>query len=148
MLVLDTNVISELMKDAPDPQVKKWFERLSDSDFYTTVVSVSEIGADINLLDEGKRRDSIQQKSRLIFKTLFADKILPFNENSAAIYAKIVPIRKKSGKPISVLNAIIASICIEHEASLVTRNTTDFEGIGLELIDPWSTQTTQKNAEN
>lgn len=137
MIILDTNVISELMKEKPDGRVENWFENLSESQFYTTVVSVSEIGTGISLLDAGKKRDSLQRKHRYIMNNLFKDRVLAFDERAAGHYPKIVSIRKRSGKPIAVMDAIIASICKQHDASLVTRNISDFENIGIELIDPW-----------
>ena len=136
MIVLDTNVVSELMRPEPAPAVLAWIQRSSGYGLYTTAVTIAEIRYGIARLPEGRRRQSLHQAADEIFAA-FPRQVLPFDLASASAYADIVASREKQGNPISGFDAQIAAICRSQAASLATRNTRDFVDTGISLLDPW-----------
>ncbi|RZU52687.1 hypothetical protein EV385_4567 [Krasilnikovia cinnamomea] len=135
-IVLDTNVVSELMRSEPAPAVLAWLQRSSGYGLYTTAVTIAEIRYGIARLPEGRRRKSLHQAADEIFAA-FPRQVLPFDLASASAYADIVAEREKQGNPISGFDAQIAAICRSQAASLATRNTRDFVDTGISLLDPW-----------
>jgi predicted nucleic acid-binding protein len=136
MIVLDTNVVSELMRPEPAPAVLAGMQRSSGGGLYTTAVTIAEIRYGIARLPEGHRRQSLRQATDEIFAA-FPRQVLPFDLASASAYADIVASREKMGNPISGFDAQIAAICRSQAASLATRNTKDFVDTGISLLDPW-----------
>jgi len=136
MIVLDTNVVSELMRPEPAPAVLAWIQRSSGYGLYTTAVTIAEIRYGIARLPEGRRRQSLHQAADEIFAA-FPRQVLLFDLASASAYADIVASREKQGNPISGFDAQIAAICRSQAASLATRNTRDFVDTGISLLDPW-----------
>ncbi|MFC7532188.1 type II toxin-antitoxin system VapC family toxin [Actinoplanes sp. GCM10030250] len=136
MIVLDTNVVSELMRPEPAPAVLAWMQRSSGYGLYTTAVTIAEIRYGIARLPEGRRRQSLHQAADEIFAA-FPRQVLPFDLASASAYADIVASREQQGNPISGFDAQIAAICRSQAASLATRNTRDFVDTGIGLLDPW-----------
>lgn len=136
MIVLDTNVVSELMRLSPDPSVAGWADRQVPAEVVTTAITVAEIGYGIARLPAGRRRELLAAAAEEVFST-FAAHVLPFDVSAAAHYAGIVVEREQAGTPISGFDAQIASVCRAHSASLATRNIPDFGSLGLDLIDPW-----------
>ncbi|MHB1711264.1 MAG: PIN domain-containing protein [Acidimicrobiales bacterium] len=136
--MLDTNVISELMRPVPDRGVVAWVSRLSSAAVCTTAVILAEVRFGIAHLPSGRRRALLDVAADDVFAT-FADRVLPFDAVAAGQYADVVVERERAGAPISGFDAQIAAICIAHRAALATRNTSDFDGLGLDLIDPWIT---------
>ena len=136
--MLDTNVISELMRPAPDRGVVAWVSRLSPATVCTTAVTLAEVRFGIARLPSGRRRALLDVAADDVFAT-FADRVLPFDAVAAGQYGDVVVERECAGAPISGFDAQIAAICIAHRAALATRNTSDFDGLGLDLIDPWIT---------
>lgn len=136
MIVLDTNVVSELMRPEPAPAVLAWLQRSSGYGLYTTAVTIAEIRYGIARLPEGRRRQSLHQAADEIFAA-FPRQVLPFDLASASAYADIVASREMQGNPISGFDAQIAAICRSQAASLATRNTRDFVDTGISLLDPW-----------
>lgn len=136
MIIQDTNLFSELVRPAPNPHVLAWYARLGNDDLAVTAVSAAELLYGLELMPHGRRR---QQLARYIGVQLspFADRILPFDADAAPHYAAIVATRRASGRPIGVQDAMIAAIARAHGMALATRNTKDFEGTGVELINPW-----------
>jgi predicted nucleic acid-binding protein len=137
MILLDTNVISEMMKAEPDLAVTAWFRTQHNDDLFITTLSVAEIEYGISLLPEGRRRQQLANAARLMFATVFADKIMPFDHRAARHYAWVHARRKAAGKTISVIDAELAAICKSAAATLATRNTRDFTDLDLSLINPW-----------
>lgn len=137
MIVLDTNVVSELMKPAPSPIVTDWIGQQPARSMYTTSITMAEILHGILLMPSGKRRRSIQEAAEAMFAVDFEDRVLAFGAVAAASYARIRGSRKSAGRPISAFDAQIAAICIANRATLATRNVADFEGCGLKLENPW-----------
>jgi predicted nucleic acid-binding protein len=137
MIILDTNIISEMMKAESDASVSSWFKAQNNESLYTTVISQAEIGYGIAALPEGKRKTALINASALMFNTVFDKKILPFCSLSASHYPQIVLSRKQSGNDITVMDAELAAICLANNAVLATRNTKDFTGLGITVINPW-----------
>ena len=137
-VLLDTNVLSELMRAEPDAGVLSWFERQQTSAHYTTAITRAEILLGIALLPAGKRRDRLAAATELMFEQDFAHRCLPFDPAAAVEYALLVAARTRSGRPIATEDGQIAAIALSQELSLATRNVKDFEGIeGLVVINPW-----------
>ena len=136
--LLDTNVVSELMRPRPDAEVLAWFDAEAQGSFFISTITLAEIFLGIALLPAGKRRTALAASAEEMFQVEFANRCLPFAHHAAREYALLVASRIKIGKPISTEDAQIAAIAIQHKLQLVTRNTKDFAHIaGLELINPW-----------
>lgn len=136
MIVLDTNVVSELMRTAPEPAVLSWLQQPSGDGLYTTTITVAEIRYGIARLPEGRRRESLHQAANEIFAA-FPRQVLTFDLAAANAYADIVTSRENLGMPINGFDAQIAAICRSQAAVLATRNTKDFADTGLTIINPW-----------
>ncbi|WJK40946.1 type II toxin-antitoxin system VapC family toxin [Solwaraspora sp. WMMA2056] len=136
MIVLDTNVVSELMRAEPAPAVLRWLRRDPAGGLYTTTVTVAEIRYGIARLPEGRRRESLHQAANEIFAA-FPRQVLPFDLAAANAYADIVSGRERLGNPIDGFDAQIAAICRSQAATLATRNAKDFLDTGITVVDPW-----------
>jgi len=136
MIVLDTNVVSELMRAKPAPAVLAWLRQSSGAGLYTTAVTVAEIRYGIARLPEGQRRESLRQAANEIFAA-FPRQVLPFDLAAAGAYADVVAGRERQGNPIDGFDAQIAAICRSQAATLATRNAKGFAGTGISIIDPW-----------
>ncbi len=137
MIVLDTNVISELARQAPNPGVLSWLDSLEASDVATTAVTAAELRYGVARLPDGHRKRELTVVIRGILTEDFYGRVLPFDERASVRYADIVAGRERIGRPIGVADAQIAAVCRDLVATLATRNTADFEETGIELIDPW-----------
>lgn len=140
MIVLDTNVVSEMMRAEPDPHVAEWLGRQRPRDRFVTSVTVAEVRYGIARLPEGRRRDRLRADADRVFAQ-FADATLPFGGAAAALYGDVVTERQRAGTPISTFDALLAAIVRSHRAPLATRNTDDFTGLGLDLVNPWDAAT-------
>lgn len=136
MIVIDTDVFSELVRPAPDNTVEAW-ARATGSDIYLTAVTVAEIRFGIIRMPGGRRRYDLTCEAESLLAD-FGERILPFDKTAAMYYGTLVASRNAGGRPISVLDAQIAAICQAHGADLATRNVKDFEHLGLTVIDPWN----------
>src|SRR5580700_4125155 len=128
MIILDTNVLSELMRPNPSPQVVTWVAKQSADDLFTTAITEAEIFFGIELLARGKRYEGLRAAAEAMFTDEFAGRILSFDSDTARAFARIASQRRASGKPISHADAQIASIAQFHGSALATRNVADFEG--------------------
>lgn len=137
MIVLDTNVVSELMRKAPEPRVFRWVDAFDASDVFTTAVTAAELMYGVARLPEGSRKERLSVKVNALLAEDFADQILPFDERAAANYADIVASRERSGRPISMADAQTAAICRQWSAGVATRNVADFTDTGIEVVNPW-----------
>lgn len=135
-VVLDTNVISELMRATPDGHVKAWARAVSPTMVYTTSVTLAEVRFGIARLPAGRRRALLADAASEVFGA-FADRVLPFDAAAADQYGDVVVEREHAGAPITGFDAQVAAICRSHRTALATRNTDDFTRLGLELINPW-----------
>ncbi|MDD5272555.1 MAG: type II toxin-antitoxin system VapC family toxin [Methylovulum sp.] len=137
MILLDTNIISELMRQKPNPAVIGWLDGQYTYDLFIPAIVKAEIETGIAILDDGKRKQTLSKAAEFIFANFF-NRCLPFDGNTASHYASIIAFAKKQGRPMSVEDAQIASIAIQHQASLATRNVADFDFlVDLTLINPW-----------
>jgi predicted nucleic acid-binding protein len=137
VIALDTNVISELARRVPDSAVLAWLDSLEAADVVTTAVTAAELRYGVARLPDGHRKRELAAVIRGILMEDFQDRILPFDERASVRYADIVISRERTGRPIGVADAQIAAICSDLGATLATRNTSDFEETGVELINPW-----------
>jgi predicted nucleic acid-binding protein len=138
MILLDTNVISELMKAAPDLRVLDWVDSHPPDDLLVSAITQAEILLGIALLPAGKRREALASAAEAVFTEDFAGAILPFDQGAAGHYATLVAHRTRLGRPISTEDAQIAAMAVHHGLVLATRNLRDFEAIAdLAMIDPW-----------
>lgn len=139
MILLDTNVLSELMRPAPDRRVIRWLDVQSERDVWISAITVAEIRLGISLLPGRRRKSLLMDLAEQVFQEDFTDRCLPFDYDAALAYARVVPERNRQGRPIIVEDAQIAAIALVADLTLVTRNTKDFSGIkGLKLINPWT----------
>ncbi len=136
MIVLDTNVVSELMKPQPDQSVAGWVLGQEVAGLYTTSVTLAEILYGIERLPDGKRKELLRTTASEVFEP-FADHVLPFDAGAAAHYSTLVATRDRLGLRINDCDAQIAAICLTHGSDLATRNVKDFEHSGVDVTDPW-----------
>jgi len=137
MIVLDTNVVSELMKAEPGPSVMRWAAGQAPSNLYTTSITQAEILHGIMLLPAGKRRSAFEAAADAMFKEDFSGRILRFDSAAAEPYARIAAVRERTGRPIAQFDAQIAAIALAAEGAVATRNVKDFNQCGIRLINPW-----------
>ena len=137
MIVLDTNVLSELMRAEPAEPVVRWMAAQPGEVLYTTTIAQAEILYGVMLLPAGKRRGAFEAAVDAMFSEDFAGRILPFGGAAALSYAHIASSRQRAGNPISSFDAQIAAITHSAGASLATRNVKDFAHCGIEVVDPW-----------
>ena len=137
MIVLDTNVLSELMRPAPLATVRNWVATQSATSLFTTTITQVEILYGLSLLPKGRRRDAIEAAADAMFEEDFAGRILPFSSDAAHAFAEIAVARRQSGRPISQFDAQVAAIASSTGAGVATRNVPDFEGCGIKVINPW-----------
>lgn len=135
--ILDTNVISEPMQPSPSATVLDWWAQQQPGALFITTVTVAEILYGIELLPHGKRRAALLAGADRMFGKVLVGHILPFDENAARSFPEVAVRRRVKGRPITDLDAQIAAIAHCRGAILATRNTADFEGCGVRLVNPW-----------
>lgn len=138
MIILDTDVLSELMRANPDENVLAWLDVQNMQDLQTTAITVGELFHGVARLPHGQRKSALRGAIESMLEGELAGKILPFDDNSARRYAMLVAEREAQGLPISSADAQIAAICHSRDAALATRNCKDFEGTGVLVINPWT----------
>jgi predicted nucleic acid-binding protein len=137
VIILDTNILSELMRSRPDASVFAWVASQPRAALYTTSVNKAEILYGIAALPDGRRRGALAAAAEAMFADDFAGRVLPFDEEAAAHYAEIVAARRRDGRPIEAFDAQIAATARAAGAGLATRDVAGFAGCGLTLVDPW-----------
>ena len=140
MIVLDTNVISELMRPQPNRRVTAWVDARPASELFATAIAQAEIFYGISLLPRSRRRDALLGLARGLFDEEFEGRVLVFDGDAAEHYATIAASRRRAGRPIATLDAQIAAIVRTRDATLATRNVGDFETCDIEIVDPWSAE--------
>ncbi|TCO56866.1 type II toxin-antitoxin system VapC family toxin [Actinocrispum wychmicini] len=138
MIVLDTDVISELMRRDPDDNVVRWVDRYPADEVFITSVTAAELAYDVARLPDSQRKTTLAVKVSELLTEDFQDQILPFDGAAAGYYGEIAAARAQQGRPISMADAQIAAICRRFAACLATRNTNDFVDAGIALRDPWA----------
>jgi toxin FitB len=136
VIILDTNVVSELMRPEPAPVVESWVRDRDRRELRTTAITLAEIRYGIARLPDGRRKQVLLAAADEIFSA-FADQVVPVDIAAADHYADIACNRERAGKPIAGFDALIAAVCRSRGAALATRNVSDFDGTGIEVIDPW-----------
>lgn len=137
MIVLDTNVLSEVMRPRPDEQVLRWVSAQPIDSLFTAAICQAEILLGVALLEKGKRRRGLEAAVTDMFEVDLEGRVLPFSGAAAASFADIVAGRRRRGRPISHADAQIAAIVRVTGARLATRNVADFEHCGVEVVNPW-----------
>jgi len=137
MIVLDTNVVSELMRPVPDEGVVRWVAGHAVPSLFVTSITHAEVLYGIEILPAGRRRAGLEAGAARMFGDLFAGRILSFTAEAAALYAAIAAGRRAAGVPIEPVDALIAAVARTFGATLATRNVADFEGCGIEVVNPW-----------
>jgi predicted nucleic acid-binding protein len=137
MIVLDTNVISEFMGSAPEPQVTHWLDLQSRSSVWTTSINVYEIRSGLFAMPAGKRRDALEMKFEQLLQSAFQGRILDFDSDSAFRAAELCAGRRRRGRPVDVRDTMIAGIVLASHATFATRNVKHFEEIAPSLVNPW-----------
>lgn len=137
MIVLDTNVVSELMRQVPDDTVVRWVDRYPADEVFVTAVTAAELEYGVARLPAGRRKTVLAAKVAELLAEDLEDQILPFDCAAAEYYGTIAAAREEQGRPISIADAQIAAICRRFAACLATRNIKDFVDTGLTLLNPW-----------
>lgn len=139
MIIIDTNVFSEMMKPAPEAAVLNWFNEQTAISLYLTTITIGEIGYGIRALPDGKRCRLLAEGFEALLKTAFESRILDFDENAARRYGDLMANRKEMGRPLSILDGQIIAIAQSHTCAIATRNVRDFDDCGVSLINPFLT---------
>lgn len=137
LLLLDTNVLSELMRPAPAPAVLDWVAGQALETLVTAAPCQAEILAGIAVLPEGRRRADLDAAAAGMFAEDFSGRILPFDDQAATAYAMLFAARRQAGRPVATIDLMVAAIARAQGARVVTRNLRDFAGCGVDAIDPW-----------
>ena len=135
--LLDTNVLSELLRSAPEPMVLTWFAGQASETLFVSAVTQAEMSLGARLMPAGKRRTALQAALGTMFSEDFAGRILPFDSAAVPAYVDIVSARRAAGRQISQFDAQIAAIALHAGAKLATRNVNAFENCGVTVVNPW-----------
>lgn len=138
MIILDTNVLSELIAPRPSETVCRWLEAHALGSGWTTVISEAEMRCGVLRLPDGRRKAELAKAVDEIFSIEFDERILALESSATGHYADIRHARNRAGRPISTEDALIAAIARTHDAALATRNLRDFEGCGIDVVNPWT----------
>jgi len=138
VIVLDTNVLSEVLKPLPSEKVLRWLAAQDAAAVFTTAITQAEILYGIEALQPGRRRTRLSEAVDRMFAEEFQGRILPFDDDAARAFAKIVAARDAAGLPISQFDATIAAITRSRGAAVATRNAADFERCGIQIVNPWT----------
>ncbi|RUM20006.1 type II toxin-antitoxin system VapC family toxin [Rhizobium vallis] len=136
-LLLDTNILSEVTKPNPSARVLEWLDRLDEDRSFISIVSIAEIRRGVALMDKGRKRDVLAEWLAQDLTQRFERRIIPVDEPVALAWGDLMGLAKRSGRGLSSMDGLIAATAIAHGLTLATRNTRDFEGFGIELVDPW-----------
>ena len=137
MFILDTNVVSELMRTVPDPAIESWVAERATSRLFLTAVTEAELRFGLAVMPPGKRRDGLATGLERMLKTGFANRVLPFDSGAARAYAGIAAARRQLGRPIAQADCQIAAIAHARGMAVATRNVRDFEQMEIEIFNPW-----------
>ncbi|MBU8577954.1 type II toxin-antitoxin system VapC family toxin [Brevibacterium luteolum] len=138
MIVLDTNVISEIFRPSPEPRVIEWLVSLT-GDVAITSITLAELLAGVRSLPDGRRKDDLAQRiEQAVAPYRGSRSVLAFDADAAERYAEVLASREAAGAPVSTADAQIAAICLAHGATCATRNVKDFQHTGVELVGPWN----------
>jgi predicted nucleic acid-binding protein len=137
MIVLDTNVLSALMRQTPDAQVVAWLDRQPRISIWTTSVTILEIRFGLQIMPAGKRRTALLHAFEAMLEKL-GGRIASFDDAAAREAAGLIVSRHKKGRPVDLRDAVIAGIVLAHHATLATRDTAHFGDIAADVVNPWA----------
>src|SRR5262245_40880458 len=137
MVILDTNVVSELMEAEPHATVIKWLDRQAWSSVWTTSVSVMEVRYGLAIMPAGRRRSERQAAFTRLIEQNFERRVLAFDELAAEEAASLMGARHRAGRPVDLRDTMIAGIALAQRATIATRNVRHFEGLSVPVVDPW-----------
>ncbi|RWC53616.1 type II toxin-antitoxin system VapC family toxin [Mesorhizobium sp.] len=137
-LLLDTNVLSEVTRPAPDTRVLEWLDGLDEDRSFISVMSIAEIRRGVALMDEGRKREALAEWLARDLPQRFEQRVLAVDELVALAWGDLMRLAKRRGRGLSSMDGLIAATAIAQGLTLATRNTKDFEGYGIELLDPWT----------
>ncbi len=140
MILLDTNIVSEVMKPAPSGRVLRWFDHQETEGLYLSTVTIAEINFGIRVLPDGKRRHKLADLFEEFVTKGFDQRILPFDTKAAYLFADIAARRRELGRPMSFPDGQIAAIARSHHFAIATRNVTGFDHCGLDILNPFEKQ--------
>lgn len=138
MILLDTNVLSALMRREADPHIVTWLDSQPPEWIWTTAITVFEIRFGLEILTSGRRRRSLEDAFSKALEEEFEGRVLSFDWRAAQAAAVFAAAQRRAGRPVEIRDVQIAGIAAARNATLATRNMRHFEGIGIDLIDPWS----------
>lgn len=138
MIIIDTNVVSELISVKPNARFVNWFDRHVGRDLFLTATVVGELVVGVALLPEGRRKTELTASITDLIVRDFTDFVLPFDGLAAFEWGYLVAEQRSLGRTLSLAVSQVVAVCLAKGASLATRNTSDFEGLGIDLIDPWA----------
>ncbi|AKN17788.1 type II toxin-antitoxin system VapC family toxin [Mycobacterium haemophilum] len=137
MILLDTNVLSALMLNTPDPAAVKWLDNQPAESIWTTSITVFEIRTGIDLLERGRRRTQLDRAFSQLLEEDLNGRIQSFEQTAALAAGTIAASRQRMGRVVEIRDVQIAGIATARHATVATRNTRHFEGTGVKLVDPW-----------
>ena len=137
MIVIDTNVVSELMRLRPEPTVMAWFSGRDSAELYLTAITEAELRAGAAVLPAGQRRERLSAEVEAMIREDFAGRVLPFDSAAARTYAEIAASRGSRGRPILEADGQIAAIARSRGMAVATRNVRDFADTGIDAANPW-----------
>lgn len=138
MILLDTNVISELVRPVPDANVEAYVRAAAPEMTFTTAICLAEIRYGLARMPSGRKRDDLASRINRLFASGFQEQVLPFDSACGAFYGEIRAAREAAGQPVTVEDAMIAAIARAHGATLATRNVGDFANCGIDVVNPWT----------
>lgn len=137
-VLLDTNVVSELIRKSPDPGVTSWVSDHPLQDLFFSAVGEAELRYGVAILPAGRRRDSLVLRIEAMLTDAFGDRVLPFDHDAARAYGNIAAVRHSAGRPVAPMDCQMAAIAACRRLAVATRNIRDFEDMGVEIVDPWT----------
>lgn len=137
MILLDTNVISEMMRFRPEPAVAAWLDKQLEEDLWTASVVLAELLSGIEMMPPGRKQRTLREAVEGMIAEDFREQVFKFDLPAARNYGQILSSRKRIGRPIREMDALIAATALANGATLATRNTANFEDCGVQLVDPW-----------
>lgn len=137
-LLLDTNVLSEFTKPRPAEGVLNWLHGLDEDRTFISFVSIAEIRRGVALMDKGRKRDALDEWLRHDLPQRFDNRTIPVEGAVALAWGDLMALAKRSGRGLASMDGLIAATAIAHDLTLATRNTKDFEGFGIDIVDPWA----------
>src|SRR4051794_12036784 len=140
MIVLDTNIVSEVMRPRPEPRVMDWLQAQAIQELATTTITLAEIGLGLARLPESRRRFNLEAKFQTFVARGLGPRVFGFDAAAATVYGEIVAARERGGRPLNGFDGLIAAIARARDAAIATRNVGDFADCGVPVVNPWDKQ--------